>query len=93
MAGSGGQILVATITRIARTVLLAYGVESFISKLANWVESVMLVAGGILLIMPSWRSDVVAIAIAAPAVVLHIRPVLPSLQVVGKKVTGKLPER
>lgn len=72
LIGSPGVVALATITAIVGVVSLAAGVEGWIIREANWTERVLLIAGGILLIIPGWKTDLTGLAIIALVLIYHL---------------------
>jgi TRAP transporter 4TM/12TM fusion protein len=65
LIGSPLQILEAVITSIIGVTALACGVEGYLLRKTNWLERVLLMAGGLCLMVPTWMTDVAGIVILA----------------------------
>lgn len=60
----GGSVL-AFITAIIGVVLLAAGVEGCLLTNTNWIQRILLIGAGLLMIVPGWMTDVAGIVLGA----------------------------
>jgi TRAP transporter 4TM/12TM fusion protein len=72
LIGSVEDIALAVTTAIVGTFPLACSMSGFALRRLNWLERVLLLAGGIMLLMPSWIGDVVGVALAAPVLLFQL---------------------
>jgi TRAP-type uncharacterized transport system fused permease subunit len=63
MKGSPARIALATMTSLIGVVILSFGVEGYILKRVGWLLRIPLLAGGIMMIMPGWLTDIFGIGI------------------------------
>jgi len=67
LIGSWGEIAWVVVTSIVGIVFLSFGLEGYLRKMLNWVQRVMFLAGGALLLVPELMTDVVGVALVLPA--------------------------
>jgi TRAP transporter 4TM/12TM fusion protein len=74
LVGSLGEILLTAVTAIIGVALLASGVEGYMpGGKINWVVRALLLSGAILLLLPSWETDIIGLAVVLPIVLQRIR--------------------
>jgi TRAP-type uncharacterized transport system fused permease subunit len=71
LRGSLGEILLAVVTSIVGVVALASGLEGWLVQRTSWLQRVLLIAGGIILIMPGWLTDVIGISTLGAVALWH----------------------
>ncbi|MDO8635794.1 MAG: TRAP transporter fused permease subunit [Dehalococcoidia bacterium] len=72
MIGKPVDIIQATITALIGVTLLAGSLEGYLLKSANVVQRVILGAGGLLLVIPGWRTDLIGLALGVSALLWQI---------------------
>ena len=75
MIGSPVKIAIAAITSMGGVILLAAGIEGYLFRHTNWIERLVFLSSGFLLIYPGLYTDFMAIAIAIPIVLLQARSI------------------
>lgn len=63
--GSIGEIILAFITGVIGAFAFASGIQGWLLRRTNWLERILLIATGILILIPSWTTDLIGIAILA----------------------------
>ena len=72
MMGEVRRIIVAVITAILGATALAAGLEGYLFQKQNWIQRILMVATGVLLITPGWKGDAFGIALAAIVIVWQL---------------------
>jgi TRAP-type uncharacterized transport system fused permease subunit len=72
LAGSPGDILIASATALAGIVALAAGAQGRVLAPTNIVERVALVIGGLALVYPAPEADLAGAGLALAGLVLHL---------------------
>lgn len=73
MQGSPIQIVEATFTAIIGTIVWAAALQGYLLGPTKLWQRVFLGIGGVLLIFPDWKTELVGVLLAAPAVLMHWR--------------------
>lgn len=68
LRGSVVDIMVSILTATIGVVSLCFGIAGYALMRANWLQRAMLLAGGIILIAPGWKSDMVGAAVVMGAI-------------------------
>ncbi|MDO8636148.1 MAG: TRAP transporter fused permease subunit [Dehalococcoidia bacterium] len=71
MQGSALSIVEATFTAIIGTIVLASALQGYLFDYTKLWQRVSMGIGGLLLIFPDWKTEVVGIALVIPTVLLH----------------------
>jgi len=77
LVGSWPMILWTSVTSIIGIAALAGGVDAWFLRRANWLERIMLIAGGLMLVYSSWIFD--AIGLGLVALVIFIQKFTPKM--------------
>jgi TRAP transporter 4TM/12TM fusion protein len=76
LVGGFGEIVLATITSALGVYFLAYGLQGYFKGPLPFYMRILLVASGVLLIVPGWITDLIGIAIGATIFLIRFsRPV------------------
>jgi TRAP transporter 4TM/12TM fusion protein len=73
LIGTPLQIIEAVVTSIIGVASLACGVEGYLFSKTSWLERILLIAGGVVLMVPGWMFDVAGIAILATPLIWQWR--------------------
>lgn len=68
LQGSFFEVLEAVVTALIGMGLVAVSVEGYLFRPLNWLKRIFLCGGGILSLIPGWRTDLLGLAIALPIV-------------------------
>jgi len=68
LQGSFFEVLEAVLTALIGIGLVAIAVEGYLFRPLNWLRRVLLCSGGILSLIPGWKTDLLGLAIALPIV-------------------------
>ena len=77
LVGSWPMILWTSVTSIIGIAALAGGVDAWFLRRANWLERIMLIAGGLMLVYSSWIFDAVGLGLVA--LVIFIQKFTPKM--------------
>jgi len=77
LVGSWPMILWTSVTSMIGIAALAGGVDAWFLRRANWLERIMLIAGGLMLVYSSWIFD--AIGLGLVALVIFIQKFTPKM--------------
>lgn len=73
LQGTVLSIIEATFTAIIGTIVLAAALQGYLFDYTKLWQRIFMGIGGLLLIFPDWRAEVIGVALATPAVLLHWR--------------------
>ena len=62
------EVLEAVVTAFIGIGLVAVAVEGYLFRPLNWLKRILLCGGGILTLIPGWKTDLLGLAIALPIV-------------------------
>ena len=68
LQGSFFEVVEATVTALIGIALIATAVEGYLFRPLNWLRRVLLCGGGLLSLIPGWKTDLLGLAIALPIV-------------------------
>ncbi len=68
LQGSFLEVLEAVVTALIGIGLVAIAVEGYLFRPLNWIRRILLCGGGILSLIPGWKTDLLGLAIALPIV-------------------------
>lgn len=68
LQGSFFEVLEAVVTALIGIGLVAIAVEGYLFRPLDWLKRVLLSGGGILSLIPGWKTDLLGLAIALPIV-------------------------
>jgi len=68
LQGSFFEVLEAVVTALIGIGLIAIAVEGYLFRPLDWLKRVLLSGGGILSLIPGWKTDLLGLAIALPIV-------------------------
>jgi len=71
LVGSWGKILWTTFTSMVGIAALAGGVDAWFLKRANWLERIMLMTGGLMLVYSSWLYDAIGMGLVILVIILQ----------------------
>ena len=71
LLGSPLVVVLSVLEGIAATILIAMAVEGYFIQPLKWFERMALLIAGLCLFAPGWWSDLIAMAIALPALYIH----------------------
>ena len=63
MEGSPVEIVVGFVSSIAAAYFLAAGLQGYLLRAASWWQRLFLIAGGLVLLIPGWGTDLVGLAL------------------------------
>jgi TRAP transporter 4TM/12TM fusion protein len=66
LMGPANKIIIATVTSLVGCYLLSSGLMGYLLKGLNWPQRIFMVAAGLLMILPGWKTDLLGIAISGP---------------------------
>lgn len=75
MQGGAGEIAVGFLTAVAGVTALAIGTEGWLLDRINWGERILFVGAGLMLIWPSWQTDVTGVVTGAIVTANHLAAV------------------
>jgi TRAP transporter 4TM/12TM fusion protein len=67
------KIIQDIVTAATAIIFLGAGFEGYLLKALNWLERIIFIAGGALLLWAGWRTDILGVVILAPALLWHIK--------------------
>jgi len=73
LQGSTLSIIEATFTAIIGTIVLAAALQGYLFDYTKLWQRIFMGIGGLLLIFPDWRAEVIGVAFVIPAVLIHWR--------------------
>ncbi|MBF8265574.1 MAG: TRAP-type uncharacterized transport system, fused permease component, partial [Dehalococcoidia bacterium] len=73
MQGSALSIVEATFTAIIGTIVLASALQGYLFDYTKLWQRIFMGIGGLLLIFPDWKTEVIGVAFVIPAVLIHWR--------------------
>lgn len=83
LVGSASQVIWATFTAACGIILLSAGLEGYLFRpLAPW-RRLLFLAGGVLLFIPGWRTDLIGIVLGGLPLLLEIKYLLDNRKRVG----------
>ncbi len=68
LQGTVIEVLVAVVTALIGIGLVAVSVEGYLFRPLNWLKRIFLCGGGLLSLIPGWRTDLLGLAIALPII-------------------------
>jgi TRAP-type uncharacterized transport system fused permease subunit len=68
LQGTVLEVLEAVVTAIMGISLVAIAVEGYLFRPLDWVRRILLCGGGIITMIPGWKTDLLGLAIALPIV-------------------------
>jgi TRAP transporter 4TM/12TM fusion protein len=71
LQGSLFEVIEATITALIGIGLVAIAVEGYLFRPLNWIKRALLCVGGVLSLIPGWKTDLLGLAIALPIAFLE----------------------
>jgi TRAP transporter 4TM/12TM fusion protein len=71
LVGSWGNILWTSFTSMIGIAALAGGVDAWFLKRANWLERILLIVGGLMLVYSSWLYDALGLGLVVAVIVLQ----------------------
>jgi TRAP-type uncharacterized transport system fused permease subunit len=71
LVGSWSKILWTTFTSMVGIAALAGGVDAWFLKRANWLERILLMTGGLMLVYSSWLYDAIGMGLVVLVIVLQ----------------------
>jgi TRAP-type uncharacterized transport system fused permease subunit len=66
LQGSFFEVLEAVVTSLIGIGLVAIAVEGYLFRPLDWIKRILLCGGGILSVIPGWKTDLLGLAIALP---------------------------
>lgn len=71
LVGAAREIALATVTAVVGVVALSVGIEGFIRRIMAWWERLPWLAGGLLLMVPGWGTDLPGLAFLAAGAAIY----------------------
>ncbi|MDO8636875.1 MAG: hypothetical protein Q7R34_11710, partial [Dehalococcoidia bacterium] len=73
LQGTVLSIIEATFTAIIGTIVLAAALQGYLFDYTKLWQRIFMGVGGLLLIFPDWKTEVIGVAFVIPAVLIHWR--------------------
>ena len=73
LQGSFFEVIEAVVTALIGIGLIAVAVEGYLFSQLNWIKRVLIAGGGLLSLIPGWKTDLIGLAIAVPIIFLEWR--------------------
>lgn len=66
LKGTFFEVIIATITALIGIIIIAIAIEGFLFRDLKWYQRILLCGGGLLSLIPGWKTDILGLMIAIP---------------------------
>ncbi len=73
LIGSVGNVVLAVLTALAGVFMLAVGIEGYLFGMVNWLQRILLMAAGLLMIVPGALTDAIGVVVGVAVLLFHWR--------------------